>query len=115
MVTQQFKKFLVILDESQILGRQSSASFLDSNNTTRPVLAPILYAFRRLAGAASRDVCVMPCGTGLSSYDPTWVGGSASGVKMPTIEYEASKLSDVVVDFSGWTEKEAIDSYVKRL
>ncbi|KAF9965237.1 hypothetical protein BGZ70_005179 [Mortierella alpina] len=108
-------KFLVVLDESQILGRLSSASFLDSNKTVRPVLAPVLYAFRRLAGDASKDVCVMPCGTGLSSYDLTWAGGSASGDKMSTDEYSAAEFSDTVVDFAGWTDEEAIRSYVKRL
>ncbi|KAF9946255.1 hypothetical protein BGZ70_003311, partial [Mortierella alpina] len=76
-------KFLVILDELQILGRPSSASFLDSDKTIRPVLAP--------------------------------VGGSASGIKMSRDEYRAAEFPDTVVDFAGWTDKEAIKSYVKRL
>ncbi|KAG9319094.1 hypothetical protein KVV02_006539 [Mortierella alpina] len=109
-------KFLVILDESQVLGRLSSASFFDSDGTTvRPLLAPVLYAFRRLAGDASQDVCVMPCGTGLGSYDLTWAGGSASGGKLTRKEYHSSKLSGMVLDFAGWANEAAISSYLGRL
>ncbi|KAG9064679.1 hypothetical protein KI688_002937 [Linnemannia hyalina] len=110
-------KFLVILDESQFLGRVFSEAFFDSDMATvRPVLAPVLFAFRRLAEGTSQDsICVMPCGTGLSSYDLTWSGGSASGAKLSADEYEASRLSEMVVDFAGWTDVGSISAYLKRL
>ncbi|KAG0363877.1 hypothetical protein BGX24_004833, partial [Mortierella sp. AD032] len=110
-------KFLVILDESQFLGRLFSEAFFDSDMTTvRPVLAPVLFAFRRLADGISHDsVCVMPCGTGLSSYALTWSGGSASGAKLSADEYKASRLSEMVVDFAGWTDLGSISNYLDRL
>ncbi|KAF9970145.1 hypothetical protein BGZ73_007255 [Actinomortierella ambigua] len=99
-------KFLVILDESQFLGRIFSETFFDSDMTiVRPVLAPVLFDFRRLADRTSQDnVCVMPCGTGLSSYELTWSGGSAAGDKLSADDYKASRLSEMVFDFAGWTD-----------
>ncbi|KAG0294132.1 hypothetical protein BGZ96_001754 [Linnemannia gamsii] len=110
-------KFLVVLDESQILGRLFPAAYLDSDmETIRSALAPVLFAFRRLADeAAQNNICVMPCGTGLSSYELTWSGGSAAGGKLSKGEYDASKLSDMVVDFAGWTDVASISSYLERL
>ncbi|KAF9083847.1 hypothetical protein BGX29_002878, partial [Mortierella sp. GBA35] len=110
-------KFLMVLDESQVLGRLFPTAFLDGDLTTvRPVLAPILFAFRRLADAISQNnICVMPCGTGLSSYELTWSGGSASGAKLSADEYEASRLSEMVVDFAGWTDVGSISAYLERL
>ncbi|KAG0227745.1 hypothetical protein BGW41_003689 [Actinomortierella wolfii] len=110
-------KFIVILDESQLLGRLYSESFFDSGMTTvRPVLAPILFAFGRLADCTSQDcVCVMPCGTGLSSYELDWSGGSASGAKLSEDEYRASRLSEMVVDFAGWTDVGSISHYLDRV
>ncbi|KAG0085331.1 hypothetical protein BGZ93_007893 [Podila epicladia] len=57
----------------------------------------------------------MPCGTGLSSYELTWSGGSAYGVKLSAEEYEASRLSEMVVDFAGWTDVGSISAYLERL
>ncbi|KAF9945903.1 hypothetical protein BGZ72_000878 [Mortierella alpina] len=110
-------KFLVILDDSQILGRISSARFLDSDNVTvRPALAPVLFAFRLLADDASQDsVCVIPCGTSLSTYGLTWAGGASSGGKLSRAEYAAMKLSEMVVDFAGWTDEDSISSYLERI
>ncbi|KAF9178796.1 hypothetical protein BGZ50_007463 [Haplosporangium sp. Z 11] len=110
-------KFLVTLDESQILGRLFSTAFLDGDDkTVRPVLAPILFAFQRIADPTSRgSICVLPCGTGLSSYELTWSEGSASGAKLSRTEYKASKLSGMVVDFAGWTDVDSISTYLARL
>ncbi|KAF9271456.1 hypothetical protein BGZ88_006111 [Linnemannia elongata] len=57
----------------------------------------------------------MPCGTGLSSYEFTWPGKSASGAKLSADEYEASKLSEMVVDFAGWADVGSISAYLERL
>ncbi|KAK3836304.1 MAG: hypothetical protein J3R72DRAFT_477166 [Linnemannia gamsii] len=110
-------KFLLILDESQGLGRLFPTAFLDGDLTTvRPVLAPILFAFRRLADETSQNnICVMPCGTGLSSYELAWSGGSASGAKLSADEYKATRLSEMVVDFDGWTDVCSISAYLERL
>ncbi|KAK5809582.1 hypothetical protein F5H01DRAFT_381910 [Linnemannia elongata] len=110
-------KFLMVLDESQVLGRLFSTAFFDSDLTTvRPVMAPILFAFRHLADETSQnDICVMPCGTGLSSYDLTWSGEAASGAKLSADEYEASRLSEMVVDFTGWADVGSISAYLERL
>ncbi|KAG0245542.1 hypothetical protein BG011_002766, partial [Mortierella polycephala] len=109
-------KFLLVLDESQILGRLPP-KFLDSDReTVRPILAPILHAFRRTARMLDEDkICVLPCGTGMSSYELKWSGGSASGAKLSKAEYEASKLSGMVVDFAGWTDIGSISTYLERL
>ncbi|KAH7043039.1 hypothetical protein BKA57DRAFT_508403 [Linnemannia elongata] len=110
-------KFLMVLDESQFLGRLFPSAFLDSDLiTVRPVLAPILFAFRHLAdGASQNNICVMPCGTGLSSYDLTGSREAASGAKLSADEYEASRLSEMVVDFTGWADVGSISAYLERL
>ncbi|OAQ26805.1 hypothetical protein K457DRAFT_21801 [Linnemannia elongata AG-77] len=110
-------KFLMVLDESQVLGRLFPTAFLDGDLTTvRPVLAPIFFAFRCLADEASQNnICVMPCGTGLSSYELTWSGESACGAKLSADEYEASRLSEMVFDFAGWADVGSISTYLERL
>ncbi|KAG0060879.1 hypothetical protein BGZ89_011907, partial [Linnemannia elongata] len=110
-------KFLMVLDESQVLGRFFPTAFLDGDlKTVRPVLAPILFAFRCLADEASQNnICVMPCGTGLSTYEFAWSGKSASGAKLSADEYEASRLSEMVVDFAGWADIGSISAYLERL
>ncbi|KAG0316963.1 hypothetical protein BG000_004669 [Podila horticola] len=73
--------------------------------TVRLVSAPVLFPFRRLDDGTSQDsICVMPCGTGLSSYVLNWSGGSESGAKLSVDEYEASRLLKKVVSFTGWTD-----------
>ncbi|KAG0269439.1 hypothetical protein DFQ27_003564 [Actinomortierella ambigua] len=110
-------KFLVILDESQFLGRLFPELFYDSDMVTvRPVLAPVLFAFRHVASDTSYDsICVLPCGTGLSSYELTWSGGSTAGSKLSADEFKASKFSEMVVDFAGWTDVGSISRYLGRI
>ncbi|KAG0247565.1 hypothetical protein BG011_001294, partial [Mortierella polycephala] len=109
-------KFLLVLDESQILGSHPPR-FLDSDReTVRPILAPILHAFGRIVRMLDEDkICVLPCGTGMGSCELKWSGGSASGAKLSRAEYEASKLSGMVVDFAGWTDVGSISTYLERL
>lgn len=79
------------------------------------VSAPVLFPFRRLDDDTSQDsICVMPCGTGLSSYVLTWSGGSASGANLSVDEYEASRLSEMG-DFADWTNVGSISAYLERL
>ncbi|KAG0246712.1 hypothetical protein BGX31_009841 [Mortierella sp. GBA43] len=110
-------RFVVVLDEAQVLSRHPSGSvFLDSDNTTpRPILAPILYSFRRIDGRdQGSGVCVIPCGTGLSQYDLAWSGGSARGIKLSAEEH-VIKGNRIVVDFPGWVYEETVEEYLERL
>ncbi|KAF9178089.1 hypothetical protein BGZ51_009272 [Haplosporangium sp. Z 767] len=76
----------------------------------------ILFAFQLIADAIFQDnICTLPCGTGLSSYELTWSGFSASGAKLSKTEHEASKLSNMVVDFAGWTDVNSISAYLAHL
>ncbi|KAF9096922.1 hypothetical protein BGX29_008357 [Mortierella sp. GBA35] len=110
-------KFLVVLDESQVLSRFSSKAFLDSDReTVRPILAPILHVFRRLERRLDGDMtCVLPCGTGMSSYQQKWAGGSSGGANLSKAENLDDKLSEMVVDFAGWTDVESISNYLELL
>jgi len=110
-------KFLVVLDEAQVLGRLGDGSFLDSDRSTRrPILAPILHAFRRISMMQDEDkICVMPCGTGLSYYELEWAGGSSSGTKLSADEFKAAKSAAMVVDFPGWINEESVSTYVEQL
>ncbi|KAG0367157.1 hypothetical protein BGZ54_004332 [Gamsiella multidivaricata] len=110
-------KFLLVLDEAQVLSRLADGAFLDSDRkTSRPVLAPMLHAFRRVAKMQDEDkVCVIPCGTGLSYYELEWSGGSSSGAKLSADEFQAAKDASIVVDFAGWTNVDSVSSYLGRL
>jgi hypothetical protein len=110
-------KFLLVLDEAQVLGRLHNNMFLNGDRiTTRPPLAPVLHAFRRIAKERDENkVCVMPCGTGLSYFDLVWAGGSAYGQKLSGAEYEAAMKASMILDFPGWTREDDVSSYVKRL
>ncbi|KAG0211656.1 hypothetical protein BGX33_004159 [Mortierella sp. NVP41] len=64
-------KFLITMDEVQVLSRIHKDMYLDSDSTTpRPVLAPILFAPRHVINDSALDkVCILPCSTGMSSYE----------------------------------------------
>ncbi|KAG0247209.1 hypothetical protein BG011_001856, partial [Mortierella polycephala] len=102
---------------AQILGRLSDNAFLDSDReTNRPILAPILHAFRHVAKTKDEDkVCVMPCGTGLSHFELQWAGGSASGAKLSNAEFEARKEASMIIDFPGWTDELSVSTYIEQL
>lgn len=113
-------KFLIVLDEAQELGEHTSGlgrglAFLDSDGkTSRPLLAPVLHSIRRIS-SHDDEICVLPCGTGLSDYDLTWSGGSASGIKLPACEYSMKANNMDVVDFPGWVSENSIRQYVNKL
>ncbi|KAI7829745.1 hypothetical protein BC939DRAFT_490080 [Gamsiella multidivaricata] len=107
-------KFLLVLDEAQGLGRLADGYFLDSDlESTRPILAPILQAFRRVANNQDR-ICVIPCGTGLSYYELVWSRVSAGGQNLSKGEYNALLATGMTLDFPGWTSVDEISSYVER-
>ncbi|GJJ74998.1 hypothetical protein EMPS_07356 [Entomortierella parvispora] len=113
-VTQVHSKFVIVLDESQNFGRRLPEVFLGTNNEIRPVLAPILTSIRHIS-TSKKDICVMPCGTGLSSYELDWAGGSASDMKLSVGELIQDGASKKVVDFEGWTDIKSISTYLERL
>jgi hypothetical protein len=110
-------KFLVIIDESQVLGRLLPTKYLDiDGKTSRPALAPVLSAFRQLADTASGgSICVMPCSTSLGKFELTWSEDIASGIKSSMDEYVDAMLLQMVVDFDEWTDDTSISAYLERL
>ncbi|KAG0366097.1 hypothetical protein BGZ54_005814 [Gamsiella multidivaricata] len=110
-------KFLVVLDEAQVLDRLFNGLYLDSNGTTpRPVLTPVLRAFRHITNTIDEHkVCVMPCGASLSNLDVDWSGGAGSGDKLSKGDFEAGASLDMIADFAGWTSEDSVACYVKRL
>ncbi|KAI8599860.1 hypothetical protein EDD21DRAFT_355088 [Dissophora ornata] len=59
-------RLLVVLDEAQLLGDAFNASFQSmssSDESSRPLLSPILHAFRDIGG---HQLTLVACGTGLS-------------------------------------------------
>ncbi|KAI8349856.1 hypothetical protein B0O80DRAFT_142112 [Mortierella sp. GBAus27b] len=113
-------RFVVVMDEAQVLSRHPSGSiFLDSDGTTpRPILAPIFHSFRRISSiyeSGNCGACIMACGTGLSNYDLERSSGTASGIKLTAKEYWNMTENSIVVDFPGWVHEEAVDQYLDRL
>ncbi|KAF9910034.1 hypothetical protein EC991_007365 [Linnemannia zychae] len=101
-------KFLLVLDESHQLSRFRQDYFVGlDGETVQPVLYPVLSALMDLEGCLDRNTtCVLPCNTGISSYEPQWMGdGSVS----------ENGLSDMVIDFAGLTNVASITDYLKRL
>ncbi|KAF9096993.1 hypothetical protein BGX23_010036 [Mortierella sp. AD031] len=100
-------RLLVINDEAQFLGDQFNGSFKsasDWENSSRPLLSPILHAFRHVG---EHQITLVTCGTGLSINILFWVQSSGSGLKDSSTNFE-------YVEFLGWTDLESIKAYVSR-
>jgi len=81
-------RLLVVLDEAQILGDAFNASFQSmssSDESPRPLLSPILNAFRDIGG---HQLTLIACGTGLSVNTLFWVQSSGSGLKDSSTTFE---------------------------
>ncbi|KAF9557893.1 hypothetical protein EC968_007407, partial [Mortierella alpina] len=101
-------RLLVINDEAQILGDQFNGSFQSmssSDESPRPLLSPILHAFRDIG---QHQLTLVTCGTGLSINTLFWIQSSGSGLK-------DSSTSLDYLEFPGWTSKESIKTYVSRV
>ncbi|KAF9325121.1 hypothetical protein BG006_011376 [Podila minutissima] len=88
-------RLLVINDEAQFLGDQFNGSFQSmssSDESPRPILSPILHAFRDIG---QHQLTLVTCGTGLSINTLFWVQSSGSGLKdsSTTFEDDQSKLA----------------------
>ena len=82
----------MVLDEAQILGDAFNASFQSmpsSDESPRPLLSPILNAFRDIGG---HQLTLVACGTGLSINTLFWVQSSGSGLKDSSSTFEVCRL-----------------------
>ncbi|KAG9064924.1 hypothetical protein KI688_003186 [Linnemannia hyalina] len=81
-------RLLVINDEAQFLGDQFNGSFQSmssSDESPRPLLSPILHAFRDIG---QHQFTLVTCGTGLSINTLFWVQSSGSGLKDSSTTFE---------------------------
>jgi hypothetical protein len=86
-------RLLVINDEAQFLGDQFNGSFQSmssSDESPRPILTPILHAFRDIG---QHQLTLVTCGTGLSINTLFWVQSSGSGLKDSPTTFEVSRLT----------------------
>lgn len=82
-------RLLVINDEAQFLGDQLNGSFQSTTSaeSPRPLLSPILHAFRDVG---QHELTLVTCGTGLSINTLFWVQSSGSGLKDSSTTFEVS-------------------------
>lgn len=81
-------RLLVTLDEAQFLGDEFNGSFQSmssSDESPRPLLSPILHAFRNIG---EHQLTLVTCGTGLSINTLYWVQSSGSGLKDSSTNFE---------------------------
>ncbi|KAF9949957.1 hypothetical protein BGZ65_006950, partial [Modicella reniformis] len=103
-------RLLVINDEAQFLGDQFNDSFQSmssSDKSPRPLLSPILHAFRDIG---QHQLTLVTCGTGLSINTLFWVQSSGSGMKDSSTTFKHQYL-----EFPGWSSKESINTYISRV
>ncbi|KAF9084082.1 hypothetical protein BGX27_003926, partial [Mortierella sp. AM989] len=101
-------RLLVVHDEAQILGDAFNGSFQSmssSDNSPRPLLSPILHAFRNIG---EHQLTLVTCGTGLSINTLFWIQSSGSGLKDSSTTFE-------YLEFPGWSSKESINTYISRV
>ncbi|KAF9080259.1 hypothetical protein BGX23_002403, partial [Mortierella sp. AD031] len=98
-------RLLVVHDEAQFLGDEFNGSFQSmssSEESPRPLLSPILHAFRDIGG---HQLTLVTCGTGLSINTLYWVQSSGSGLKDSSTNFEYMELP-------GWKDQQSIKAYV---
>ncbi|KAF9113508.1 hypothetical protein BGX30_006927, partial [Mortierella sp. GBA39] len=101
-------RLLVIHDEAQFLGDEFNGFFQSmssSDESPRPLLSPILHAFRNIG---EHQLTLVTCGTGLSINTLFWVQSSGSGLKDSSTNFE-------YLEFPGWTNQESIKKYISRV
>jgi hypothetical protein len=82
-------RLLVVHDEAQVLGDEFDGSFQSTTSTDspRPLLSPILHAFRDIG---KHELTLVTCGTGLSINTLFWIQSSGSGLKDSSTTFEVS-------------------------
>ncbi|KAF9556636.1 H(+)-transporting V1 sector ATPase subunit A [Mortierella alpina] len=101
-------RLLVVHDEAQFLGDEFNGSFQSmssSDETPRPLLSPILHAFRNIG---EHQLTLVTCGTGLSINTLFWVQSSGSGLKDSSTTFD-------YLEFPGWTDQDSIKAYISRV
>ncbi|KAG0355130.1 hypothetical protein BGZ54_001285 [Gamsiella multidivaricata] len=101
-------RLLVVHDEAQFLGDEFNGDFQSmssSDESPRPLLSPILHAFRDVG---DDQLTLVTCGTGLSINTLFWVQSSGSGLKDSSTTFE-------YLEFPGWSDKESINTYISRV
>ncbi|KAF9924400.1 hypothetical protein BGZ67_009274 [Mortierella alpina] len=101
-------RLLVVHDEAQFLGDEFNGSFQSmssSDETPRPLLSPILHAFRNIG---EHQLTLVTCGTGLSINTLFWVQSSGSGLKDSSSTFE-------YLEFPGWTDRDSMKTYISRV
>jgi len=98
-----------VVDEAQNLGKEDFGTFVSQqmtldNDNKRPILSPLVYGFYKVVGDRN-EICVIPCGTGLSIFDKKWLDDSAPGPK------GYKEQLGPFTDFVGWESLEQIQSY----
>ncbi|KAF9079315.1 hypothetical protein BGX23_004397, partial [Mortierella sp. AD031] len=80
-------RLLVVHDEAQVLGDEFDGSFQSTTSTDspRPLLSPILHAFRDIG---QHQLTLVTCGTGLSINTLFWIQSSGSGLKDSSTTFE---------------------------
>lgn len=81
-------RLLVVHDEAQLLGDALNGSFQSmssSDKSPRPLLSPILHAFRNIG---EHQLTLVTCGTGLSINTLFWIQSSGSGMKDKSKTFE---------------------------
>ncbi|KAG9319039.1 hypothetical protein KVV02_000923, partial [Mortierella alpina] len=81
-------RLLVVHDEAQFLGDEFNGSFQSmssSDESPRPLLSPILHAFRNIG---EHQLTLVTCSTGLSINTLFWVQSSGSGLKDSSSTFE---------------------------
>jgi hypothetical protein len=113
-------KILLVIDEAQILSRDDWGAFVsdrapsgtivkpspdpDKQNHRRPLLSPLVHGFYQLSEDMSQ-ICVVPCGTGLSIYQMDWLMDSAPGPK------EHDEKLKPFRDFDSWDSVKQVKDY----
>ncbi|KAF8926898.1 hypothetical protein BGZ47_002487 [Haplosporangium gracile] len=100
-------RLLVVHDEAQVLGDEFYGSFQSTTSaeSPRPLLSPILHAFRDVG---QHELTLVTCGTGLSINTLFWVQSSGSGLKDSSTTFE-------YLEFPGWSSKESVNAYISRV
>ncbi|KAF9974931.1 hypothetical protein BGZ75_000671 [Mortierella antarctica] len=76
-----------------------------SDESPRPLLSPILHAFRNIG---EHQLTLVTCGTGLSINTLFWVQSSGSGLKDSSSTFE-------YLEFPGWTDQDSMKTYISRV
>jgi len=93
-------RLLVVHDEAQFLADEFNGDFQlmsSSDESPRPLLSPILHAFRDVG---DDQLTLVTCGAGLSVNTLHWVQSSGSGLKDNSTNFEVIHLLFKAVIFN---------------